>query len=93
MRYNTPMPYRMTFRKQPVRALRRMPAAQSQRIMAALDSLAEAPNRQDVDVAPLTGQHGFRLRVGGIRVIFERYDTERHIEVLRIAPRGDAYRA
>ena len=86
------MPYRMTFRKQAVKALRRMPAAQSQRILAALDNLADAPDRQDVDVVPLTGQPGFRLRVGGIRVIFERDDAERHIEVLRIAPRGDAYR-
>ena len=87
------MPYRMTFRKQPVKALRRMPAAQSQRILAALDNLADAPNRQDMDVVPLTGQPGFRLRVGDIRIIFKRDDAERLIEVLRIAPRGDAYRA
>ena len=86
------MPYRMTFRRQPIRALRRMPAMQSQRILAVLDNLADEPDRRDVDVAPLTGQPGFRLRVGSIRVIFERDDAERHIEILRIAPRGDAYR-
>ena len=87
------MSYRITFRKQPVRALRRMPAVQSRRILAALDNLANEPDRRDVDVAPLTGQPGFRLRVGSIRVIFERDDAERYIEVLRIAPRGDVYRA
>ena len=86
------MPYRMTFRRQPIRALRRMPAMQSQRILAVLDNLADEPDRRDVDVVPLTGQPGFRLRVGSIRVIFERDDAERHIEILRIAPRGDAYR-
>lgn len=86
------MPYRVTFRKQAVKALRRMPPAQSQRILAAIDSLADAPDRRDVDIAPLTGQPGFRLRVGSIRVIYRRDDAARHIEVLRIAPRGDAYR-
>ena len=85
------MAYCMTFRKQPLKALRRMPAAQSQRILAALDNLAEAPERRDLDVAPLTGQPGFRLRVGGMRVIFLRDDADQHIDVLRIAPRGDAY--
>ena len=87
------MPYRMSFRKQAIKALRRIPAMQSQRILVALDNLADAPDRWDVDVAPLTGQPGYRLRVGSIRVIFERDDAERHIEILRIAPRGDAYRA
>ena len=86
------MPYRMSFRKQAIKALRRMPAMQSQRILVALDNLANAPDRRDVDVAPLTGQPGYRLRVGSIRVIFERDDAQRHIEILRIAPRGDAYR-
>lgn len=93
MRYNMLMPYRLMFRKQAVKALRRMPPAQSQRILAAIDSLAdEPPDRRDMDVAPLAGQPGFRLRVGGIRVIYLRDDTVRQIEVLRIAPRGDAYR-
>ncbi len=86
------MSYRLTFRKQAVKALRRMPPAQSQRILAAIDSLAHEPDRRDMDVAPLVGQPGFRLRVGGIRVIYQRDDTARHIEILRIAPRGDAYR-
>lgn len=85
------MAYHMTFRKQPVKSLRRMPATQSQRILAALDSLADAPERRDLDVAPLTGQPGFRLRVGNMRVIFLRDDADQHIDILRIAPRGNAY--
>lgn len=69
-----------------------MPAVQSQRILVALDSLANAPDRRDVDVVSLAGQPGFRLGVGGSRVIVERDDAERLIEALRIAPRGEAYR-
>ncbi len=53
---------------------------------------AEDPDRRDVDVNPLRGRPGFRLRVGSHRVIFERDDDARVIEVLHIGPRGDVYK-
>ena len=37
------------------------------------------------------GRPGFRLRIGGWRVIFERHEEAREIDVLRIGPRGDVY--
>ncbi|MYH63792.1 MAG: hypothetical protein F4148_19265 [Caldilineaceae bacterium SB0675_bin_29] len=40
----------------------------------------------------MEGRPGFRLRVGGYRVIFERDDKARTIDVLRVAARGQAYR-
>ena len=58
---------------------------------AGLDELARDPDRRDIDVAPLRGRPGFRLRIGGWRVIFERHEEAREIDVLRIGPRGDVY--
>ena len=40
---------------------------------------------------PLRGRPGFRLRIGGWRVIFDRHEEAREIDVLRIGPRGDVY--
>jgi len=83
--------YTITFKKQPIKALRAMPPHEAQRIRHQLSSLAEDPLRRDVDVTALTNRSGFRLRVGGRRVIFERDDAMRCIDVLRVGPRGDVY--
>ena len=83
--------YSITFKKQPIKALRAMPPREAQRIRDQLSRLAEDPVRRDVDVTALTNRPGYRLRVGGRRVIFERDDTMRCIDVLRIGPRGDVY--
>ena len=83
--------YELTFKRQAIKALRQMPARQSLHIRRELDELAESPDRRDSDVRPLRGRPGFRLRVEEMRIIFERDDDARVINVLRIAPRGRAY--
>ncbi len=84
--------YQLLIRKQAIKALQRMLVRDAKRIRGALDELAEDPSRQDNDVKPLRGRPGFRMRVGGYRVIFERDDKSRVIEVLGIGPRGDVYK-
>ena len=84
--------YRLTAKKQAIKALQKMPRQNAQRIRRALDRLAENPDRRDVDVAPLEGRPGFRMRVGGFRIILERDDESHSIDVLRIVPRGQAYK-
>lgn len=83
--------YELTFKRQAIKALRKMPARAALRIRHELDELAESPDRRDLDVSSLRGRPGFRLRVGEMRIIFERDDDARVIDVLRIAPRGQAY--
>ena len=83
--------YELTFRKQPIKALRAMPLRDARRIRSQLAKLADDPGRRDVDVDALTSRPGFRLRVGGRRVIFELDDETSRINVLRIGPRGDVY--
>jgi len=44
------------------------------------------------DVKKLAGRPGYRLRVGEWRVIYEIEEGEIIISILKIAPRGGAYR-
>ena len=83
--------YELTFKRQAIKALRKMPVREALRIRRELDELAESPDKRDSDVRPLRGRPGFRLRVGEMRIIFERDDDARVIDVLRIVPRGQAY--
>ena len=82
----------MTIRKRAIKALRRMPDEDAHRIRGELEKLVQDPGRSDIDVALLRGRPGFRLRVGGWRVIFEQHEKVREIEVLRIGRRGDVYK-
>ena len=84
--------YQLLIRKHAIKILQRMQARDAKRIRNALDELAEGPGRRDSDVKPLRGRPGFRMRIGDYRVIFERDDKGRTIEVLAIGPRGDVYK-
>jgi len=72
------------YSKQADAYLDRQTEKQAERIRKAVDFL---PNG---DVKKLIGIDGYRLRVGGVRVLFKRDgDT---IHVIRIDNRGDAYK-
>ncbi len=83
--------YRLTIQKSALKALRKIPAKQAQRIRAELNKLAEDPNRADIDAKPLKGRPGFRLRIGEYRAIYNRDDAIQVIAILRVGPRGDIY--
>ena len=55
------------------------------RIMEAVDKLPEG------NVIKLKGRKGYRLTVGGVRVLFD-YNDGAVIDVVTIAPRGDVYK-
>ena len=84
--------YRLTIRKQAIKTLQRMQARDARRVRGELDKLAQNPGGRGFDVTPLRGRPGFRLRVGAWRIIFERDEEARKIDVLRIGPRGDVYK-
>lgn len=84
--------HNLRFSKRAAKALLEMPRLNAQRIRRQLKLLADDPSRRDMDIAALRGRPGFRLRVGDMRIIFERNDRARVIDVLRIAPRGEVYR-
>jgi mRNA interferase RelE/StbE len=70
-----------------LKSLRRLGRRDRERIKVAIDTLPEG------DVKLLRGaERLWRLRVGEWRVIFDRRDSERVIDVLAVRPRGRAYR-
>ena len=84
--------HRLIFRKQAIKVLRKMPSRLARLIRNDLDDLAKNPDGHDLGVSPLRGRPGFRLRVGGIRIIFEHNEAAGVIDVLRIAPREQVYK-
>ena len=84
--------YQLTIRKQAVRVLLELPGRYAGRIRGLLNRLAQDPQRPDFRIEPLPGNEGFRLLAGEHRVIFDRDDDTRMIEVLRIGWRTDTYK-
>jgi len=58
------------------------------RIAAALDKLELEP--PEGDIRKLQGRDGYRLVVGGYRILFDIGNTR--IDVFKISPRGDVYK-
>jgi mRNA interferase RelE/StbE len=79
----------VSFSKDALRTLQRMPKPTAKRIREMVQAYAEDPSSQANNVKSLKGQDAIRLRIGDWRVIM-RDDVV--IAVLRIAPRGSAYR-
>jgi mRNA interferase RelE/StbE len=73
------------------RDFERVPMAMRRRLFAALEQLAADPQRGDVRKLHGRGNE-WRLRVGDWRVTFEYDDAAQVIVVLRVVPRGRAYR-
>ena len=74
-----------------VRDLKRLDPPVRRRILEALEGLTEVPPRGDV--RRLAGEpNAWRLRVGDWRVRFTRDRDSGVVYVLRVLPRGRAYR-
>lgn len=79
----------IAYSKQALKALRRMPVPDAQRIMAKIGQFARDPLSLANNVKALAGSPYLRLRVGDWRVIMD--DQGRVLEILRIAARGSVY--
>ena len=84
--------YSIVFTKRTDRALRKMSRNRARLIREKLDQLAQDPHARNPNLTKLQGRPGYRLRVGDWRVIYELEDDRLVILVLKIAPRGGAYR-
>ncbi|MEZ4713004.1 MAG: type II toxin-antitoxin system RelE/ParE family toxin [Caldilineaceae bacterium] len=83
--------YQIVFTKQADRTLRKLPRNVAQRIREKLVQIAESPYGQHNHVTKLQQRPGFRLRVGGWRIIYDIEDERLVILVLKIGPRGGVY--
>ncbi|MFM9058069.1 MAG: type II toxin-antitoxin system RelE family toxin [Planctomycetaceae bacterium] len=70
--------------------LERIAAEPQERILVALEALADAPRPEGC--TKLTGRDAWRIRLGDYRVIYEIRDDARIVTVVVIAHRRDAYR-
>ena len=85
-------PYNVQFTPVALKNLRRYPANDQRRILSRIEQLAENPltmpnvkRLMDFDVT-------YRMRVGSYRVLFDRDDIIRIIDIVNVLPRGRAYR-
>lgn len=79
----------ITYSKQALKALKRMPANTSLTIRSKMNAYAAEPEQVSSNVKKLQGVEGYRLRVGDWRVIFT--EDAQVIAVIKVAPRGGAY--
>ena len=82
--------WRYLFTSRARRDFKRLDPPTRKRVLAALERLIGDPPAGDV--VRLAGIEEWRLRVGDWRVRFERDPDARIIYVLRVLPRGKAYR-
>ena len=82
----------LRFAKPALKSLLQMPSGLARRMKNELDSIANDPAAYRGDWEPLQGTEFWRLRVGDWRAICEFRDGEVVLLVVKISPRGDAYK-
>ena len=83
--------YQLKIEQKATKALAKMPREDAERILAALDKVAENPDRQDINAISLITRPGYRLKVGSYRALYERDDEIRLIAVFKIGHRKNIY--
>ena len=85
------MNYSIRIKRSAARELGRIPRDDRQRIIRAIDHLAEQPLAGSVLKGGLRGLR--RVRVGRYRVVYEVLDDELVVLVIRVSHRREAYRS
>jgi len=82
---------KITISKQAFKTLSKMQPQQARKIDKVIQQLAENPTRDDLDIKKLTNRENeYRVRVGQYRILFTE---DGHIlDIIKIAPRGSAYK-
>lgn len=83
--------YSVTFTKQALSTLRRIPKNIANLIREKVDVIAVDPYAPHNNVTKLVGRAGYRLRIGDWRVIYELQDEQVVMLVIKIGPRGEIY--
>jgi mRNA interferase RelE/StbE len=84
--------FTVRYSKQSAKILLRMPGGIAKKIQSVMLEIARDPAGYRGDWKHLEGSEFWRLRVGGWRAICDVQDDELVVLVLKIAPRGDAYK-
>ena len=79
---------RISYSRDALRTLRRIPANEARRIRGKIEAYAADPTSQANNVKALQGSDAIRLRVGDWRAISSDGAV---LEVLKVGPRGGVY--
>lgn len=85
------MAYAINYVPSAAKSIRKLDRPAARRVLAAIDSLADDP--RPLGCIQLKGGGGaFRIRVGDYRIIYDIYDEELVILVLKVGHRREVYR-
>ncbi len=85
-------PWRVEVTKPALKDLKRLDKPVQERILSALDGLKTEPAQGDIKHLTNSRPPQWRLRVGDWRLRFTRDHETRMVRILRVLPRGRAYR-
>ena len=83
--------YKVIYLKSASKALGKLPSSIAMRIHATMTRIAHN-DLNGLDIKQLNGREGYRLRIGSYRVIYETFEDQLIIEVIKIGSRGDVYK-
>lgn len=85
------MAFHVEWKKSTRKDLRKLPAGVVERIVEAVEDLAENPFPHGVE--KLTGsEHAYRIRLGDYRIVYEVVTESKLVEIQRVRHRKDVYR-
>lgn len=84
--------YSIEYRRPARKALQKMPKTTAKKFLSAFEQLADEPQHHELDIKPLTGRDGFRLRIGNWRALYRIENDRLVILVVNIGPWGDIYK-
>ncbi len=84
------MAFRIEWKKSTRKDLRRLSPATVNRVIEAVEALAENPFPRGVE--KLSGsEHAYRIRLGDYRVVYEVVSEQKLVEIQRVRHRKDVY--
>jgi mRNA interferase RelE/StbE len=83
--------YKIMFHRSAAKQLHKVPVKDRERITDRLYVLAQNPDTTKLDVKKMSGEPGYRLRVGDWRIIFAKDDCLRVLYIQKIGARGGVY--
>ncbi|RME35467.1 MAG: type II toxin-antitoxin system RelE/ParE family toxin [Gammaproteobacteria bacterium] len=79
------------YKRRALRALAILPRDVAERFHRGFEQIA-CGRGQNLDISPLRGRDGYRLRIGKYRAIYQLTDGRVRVIVLDVGARGDIYR-
>lgn len=85
-------PYVVKFTDTALKNLRRYPRKDKQRILTRIEQLAADPKAMTNVKRLVNFDMAYRLRVGNYRILFDRDDIIKIIDIIDVLPRSRAYK-